>query len=445
MRLRPRNGARACAVLLSAAALTWGGPAHVAAQERPIAFRGARVHTVTGGVIESGTVLIQGGKIRAVGANIAVPDGADVRDASGKVIIPGLVDTHSHVAIRDDVNEGSGPVQPALRALDAIEPLHESVRMAQAGGITTANIMPGSGNVMGGQTAYVKMRGRAVAEMLICRDPLAEICGGMKMANGENPKGYGRRGQEPMTRMAVAALQRETFVQAQDYRAKWDAYGAAQRRNDKDAKPPERDLGMEAVVEILERKRTVHFHTHRADDILTAMRLAEEFGFELVLQHVTEAYKVAAEIASRKVPASIIVIDSPGGKHEAADFRLENGAILERAGVKVAIHTDDWITESRLFLRSGALAVRGGMSPEAALRALTQNAAEMMRLGDRVGSIEPGKDADLVVLSGEPFSAYTHVLETWIEGEKVFDRTDPEDRRYATGGFAVERYPERAP
>lgn len=432
------------AVALSAAtAASLAAPTF--AQERPIAFRGAKVYTVTGGVIENGTVVIQGGKIRAVGAQAAVPDGAEVRDVAGRVILPGLVDTHSHVAIRGDVNEGSGPVQPALRALDAIEPLHESVRMAQAGGITTANIMPGSGNVMGGQTAYVKMRGRTIAEMLICRDPLAEVCGGMKMANGENPKGYGRRGQEPMTRMAVAGLQRGTFVKALNYKAKWDAYRAAQRRGDKDAKPPERDLGMDAVLEILDRKRTVHFHTHRADDVVTAMRLAEEFGFDLVLQHVTEAYKVAAEIAARKIPASIIIIDSPGGKHEAADFRLENGALLEKAGVKVAIHTDDWITESRLFLRSGALAVRGGMSREGTLRALTQNAAEMMGLGDRVGSIEPGKDADLVVLSGEPFSVYTHVLETWIEGAKVFDRSDPDDRRYATGGFAAEDYPEVGP
>lgn len=435
---------RAITAAVLAAATTGFSADATFAQERPIAFQGARVYTVTGGVIENGTVVIQGGKIRAVGATVAVPDGAEVRDVAGKVILPGLVDTHSHVAIRGDVNEGTGPVQPALRALDAIEPLHESVRMAQAGGITTANIMPGSGNVMGGQTAYVKMRGRTIAEMLLCRDPLADVCGGMKMANGENPKGYGRRGQEPMTRMAVAALQRETFIQAQNYKGKWDAYRAEQRR-DRDAKAPERDLGMEAVLEILDRKRTVHFHTHRADDVVTAMRLAEEFGFDLVLQHVTEAYKVAAEIAARKIPASIIIIDSPGGKHEAADFRLENGALLEQAGVKVAIHTDDWITESRLFLRSGALAVRAGMSREGALRALTQNAAEMMGLGDRVGSIEPGKDADLVVLSGEPFSVYTHVLETWIEGAKVFDRSDPGDRRYATGGFAAEDYPEVAP
>jgi imidazolonepropionase-like amidohydrolase len=405
------------------------------------------VYTVAGGVLENGTVVIERGKITAVGdaARVAVPSGAEVRDVSGKVIIPGLVDTHSHVAIRGDTNEGSGPVQPGLRALDAIDPMHPSVRMAQAGGVTTANIMPGSGNVMGGQTAYVKMRGRTIDEMLICGDPQTEICGGMKMANGENPKGYGRRGQEPMTRMAVAALQREIFVKAQNYKAKWDAYREAARRRDRDAKAPDRDLELDPVVEILERKRTVHFHTHRADDIRTAMRLADEFGFDLVLQHVTEAYKVADAIARRNVPASIILIDSPGGKHEAADFRLENGAILEKAGVKVAIHTDDWITESRLFLRSGALAVRGGMSPEGALRALTLAAAEMMGLAGRVGSIEQGKDADLVVLSGEPFSVYTHVLETWIEGEKVFDRTDSEDRRYATGGYRVDDYPELAP
>ena len=280
----------------------------------------------------------------------------------------------------------------------------------------------------------------------------------MKMANGENPKrAYGSQKKAPATRMAVAALQRQLFVKAQNYQKKWDAYRKAKQEEreqvqDQDAKEgsatepakePERDLTLEPVVEILQGKRTVHFHTHRADDILTVLRLADEFGFKLVLQHVTEGYKVAQEIARRNVPCSIIVLDSPGGKHEAAQFAFTNAAVLEQAGVTVAIHTDDPVTDSRFLLRSAALAIRGGMSEEGALKALTIHGAEMLDLQDRVGSIEVGKDADLVVLSGPPFSVYSQVLATYVEGEVVFDRNRPGDKRYATGGFAVAgRYPE---
>jgi imidazolonepropionase-like amidohydrolase len=196
------------------------------------------------------------------------------------------------------------------------------------------------------------------------------------------------------------------------------------------------------MLEVLDGRRIVHHHTHRADDILTVLRIADEFGHRVVLQHATEAYLVADAIAARDVPVSAIVVDSPGGKHEALNLSFENPGILERSGVSVAIHTDDMITSSRLFLRSGALAVRGGMSEAGALRALTLNPARMLDLGDRVGSLEPGKDADFVVLSGPPFSVRTRVLETWIEGERAFDASDPTDRLYQTGGFQVsERYP----
>jgi imidazolonepropionase-like amidohydrolase len=284
---------------------------------------------------------------------------------------------------------------------------------------------------VGGQTAYVKLRGATVEAMLI-----EGATGGLKMANGENPKRvYGKREKAPHTRMAVTALQRELLVDAQAYREE-------RERGSDDDSPLARNLALEPIVEVLEGQRTVHYHTHRADDIMSALRLREEFGFDLVLQHATEAFVVANQIAAAQVPVSIIVIDSPGGKHEAMRLRFTNGEELERAGVRVAIHTDDPITSSRLFLRSAAFAVRGGMSPDAALRAVTLEAARMLHLDERLGSLEVGKDADLVVLSGEPFSVYTKVLETWIEGERVFDRSDPNDRIYATGGFATERRPE---
>jgi imidazolonepropionase-like amidohydrolase len=290
--------------------------------------------------------------------------------------------------------------------------------------------MPGSGNVVGGQTAYVKLRGDTVEEMLI-RGPDGEpVLGGMKMANGENPK-RARAGPEkpagnPATRMGAAFLERKLFVEALEYRKKHEA----------------RDLRLEPMLEVLDGRRIVHHHTHRADDILTVLRIADEFGHRVVLQHATEAWLVAGEIARRRVPVSTLVVDAPGGKHEALNLRMETPAILERAGVQVALHTDDFITSSRLLLRMAALAVQGGMSEAGALRAVTLHAAEMLDLGARLGSLEPGKDADLVVLSGPPFSVRTRVLETWIEGEKVFDAADPVDRLYQSGGFGVaERYP----
>src|SRR5262249_44212369 len=193
----------------------------------------------------------------------------------------------------------------------------------------------------------------------------------------------------------------------------------------KEAKAPDTEIALEPLVEVLERKRTVHFHTHRADDLMTALRLAQEFDFEIVLQHATEGYRVADELARRKVPVSLTLVDSPGGKLEAAGLLEENAAVLDKAGVKVAINTDDWITESRFFLRTGAIAVRGGMSEAAALKALTLHGAQMLHLDDRLGSLEKGKDADIVVLSGPPFSVYTQVLETYIDGVRAFYRTPP--------------------
>ena len=268
------------------------------------------------------------------------------------------------------------------------------------------------------------------------------------MANGENPKrAYGSKNQAPGTRMRLAALQREQYIKAQDYRRKWESYRKAvdAARGDKAKIPaePDRDLGLESLVEVLERKRTVHFHSHRADDIMTVARLAEEFGFEVVLQHGTEATSVADELARRKIPVSLTIPDSPGGKPEVDDLIEENAAILDKAGVKVAINTDDFITESRFLLRTGAIAMRGGLSEASALKALTINPAEMMHLDKRIGSIEPGKDADFVVLSGRPFSVYTQVLQTYIDGQKRYDRADASQANYAVGGFALPEHVRR--
>ncbi len=417
----------------------------VAAEEPTIVYRGARILTATGAPIDKGTLVIRKNKIIAIGpeSDTPIPQGAEVIDLTGKTIIPGLVDTHSHIGIwskphvsaNNDGNEGSGPVQPALRALDAIQPDDPGIRMATAGGVTTANIMPGSANVIGGQTIYVKLRGRTIEEMRIIP---ATVVGGLKMANGENPKRWNFEGRKmaPGTRMKVAALQREQFAKARDYRRAWQRYRQAKEQG-KDVPQPEIDLALEPLVEVLQRKRTVHFHSHRADDLMTAIRLSKEFDFELVLQHCTEGYRIVEELVREKIPVSLTLVDSPGGKLEVAGLLEENAAILSKAGVKVAINTDDSITESRFLLRTGAIAVRGGMSEDAALRALTLHGAQMLHLDDRLGSLQTGKDADFVVLSGSPFSVYTQVLQTYIDGKCVFDRSKQQDWSYQTGGFAL--------
>ncbi|MCE9534344.1 MAG: amidohydrolase family protein, partial [Planctomycetes bacterium] len=203
------------------------------------------------------------------------------------------------------------------------------------------------------------------------------------------------------------------------------------------ATPPESDLSLDPLVEVLERKRTVHFHCHRADDLMTALRIAEEFDFDIVLQHGTEGYRITDELAKRKIPVSLTLVDSPGGKLEVMGRLDENAAILEKAGILVAINTDDSVTESRFYLRTGSIAVNGGLSEDGGVRALTINPAKMLKLDHRIGSLEKGKEADFVILSGAPFSIYTHVLATYIDGVSQFDRTSKRDWTYQAGGFAV--------
>lgn len=399
------------------------------AQDKPVAFINAKIIPIVGAQIESGVIVVHKGKIVSVGATGAmkVPSDATVIDAKGQVIMPGLVDSHSHIGEGAGA-DASSPIQPDVRLLDGINARSSSLQRAQSGGITTVNVMPGSGHLDSGQTLYLKLRDDAAKiDDLLLYDKAGKYMGGIKFANGTNPIRAGG-GTFPGTRAKSAALVREQFIKAREYRDKVKKAGTDA------SKLPPRDLGMEALIEALEGKRMVHFHTHRHDDIMTAIRLRDEFGFRMVLQHVSEAWKVADEIAKAKVAASIIFIDSPGGKLETIDLKAENGAALEKAGALTGFHTDDGITDSRWFLRSGGMAVRTGMSRDKALYALTMANAIMLDLGDRVGSLEKGKDADLVILSGDPLSVYTHVEQTWVEGKKVFDRADPKDRLIATGG-----------
>lgn len=402
------------------------------AQELPQAYIGARIIPIVGQPIENGVLLIERGKITAVGARntVNIPANAEQTDVSGKTIMPGLVDSHSHVGQVAGA-DGSAPIQPEVRVLDSVNVLDNGIQRAQAGGITTVNVMPGSGHLDSGQTLYLKVKdGRTIDDLLIL-DKNGKYMGGIKFANGTNPLRPGSTGPFPGTRARSASLVREVFVKAMDYREK------IRRAGDDKSKLPPRDLGMESLVEVLEGKRVVHFHTHRHDDIMTALRLQKEFGFRLVLQHVSEGWKVADEIAKANVPASIIMIESPGGKLEAVDLRYETGAILDKAGAAFGYHTDDYITDSRMFLRSAALGVRAGLSREKALFAMTMAGARMLDLQDRIGSLEKGKDADFILLSGDPLSIYTQVLQTFVEGVKVFDRANPKDREIAVGGLNI--------
>ncbi|MCY3965587.1 MAG: amidohydrolase family protein [Acidobacteria bacterium] len=422
-------------VVLSLALVPPALPA--AAQDDPHVFRGARLLPIAGEPIDDGVLVVQGGRITSVGGpDTRTPRGAVEHDVSGKVLMPGLVDTHSHVG---SVSGGdrSSPLHPEVRNLDSIDVASDSIWRARAGGITTVNIMSGSGHLMSGQTAYVKLRdgARTIEDWLYCDDPLTGICGGLKMANGTNSIGAP---PFPGTRAKSAALVRNLYHEAVEYRDKM-AVAEADEDDENGGEPARRDLRMEALVEVLDGRRIVQHHTHRHNDIATVLRLQEEFGFRVVVQHGTESWKVAEELAAAGVPVSITWIDAPGGKEETIDWNMEMGAILERAGVDVSFNTDDSVTDSRLLFRAAAIAVRYGMSREKAIEGLTLAPARALGLEDRIGSLEAGKDADFVILSGDPLSTYTKVEQTWVEGTMIYDRANPDHRKYAVGGYKVYR------
>ena len=384
------------------------------ARRGPLAIVGGRVVPVAGPPVEDGVVLVADGRIEAVGRDLRVPEGAERVDAAGKVVLPGLVDAHTHLGVHEeaegwagqDTNEMTDPVTPQVRALDAINPADLGFADAVAGGVLTVNVNPGSGNPIGGQSAAIRSAGRTVDEMLL-RAP-----SGLKSALGENPKRvYGDRKQLPSTRLGTAAVIRDALVKTGNYLAKLD-------RGDDD--PPERDLRWEALGLVLKGEIPWRQHCHRADDIATALRLAGEFGYRLVVDHGTEAVLLADQLAERGVPILIGPLLTSRSKVELRNRSLANPGRLAAAGVEVGIITDHPVVPVHLLHVSAALAVREGLDPAAALRAVTIVPARVLGLDDRLGSLEPGKDATLCVWSGDPLDARSRVETAWIDGRQVY-------------------------
>ncbi len=395
-----------------------------------IAIKNGKVLTITHGTIEGGTVLIEGDKIKAIGKDVAVPAGAEVIDATGKWVTPGLIDAHSHVAIfgepmvepLNDGNEMTDPITPHVRAIDAVNPADPAIPDVLSAGVTAVWTGPGSGNVVGGQGIVIKLAGRTIDEMLVTTAKPT-----MKMALGENPKRvYGSQKKFPSTRMGNAAALRDALVKAQNYlekfrRAEEDAAKESKEKKTKvEPKYPERDLKMEALSKVLTREYRCRIHCHRADDILTAIRVAEEFGLDFTIEHTTEGWKIADILAEKRVRCTVGPNDLVRVKMECENFSLANAGILAKKGVKLAIQVDGFSNTRWLPVHAGML-VRFGMPEDEAMRALTLNPAEILGVDDRMGSLDPGKDADVSIFSGNPLCTMTRCEKVFIGGKEVFD------------------------
>jgi imidazolonepropionase-like amidohydrolase len=392
-----------------------------------IAITNATIMCPIQGVIKNGIVLFDKGKIVKIGKSITIPTKAKKINAKGQYVLPGFIDAHCHHGLFDgsigwagmDGNEMTTPITPEMRGMDGFNPFEASLREITSGGVTCINTGPGSGNVISGEAFVIKPMGGNVVDEMIVMSPSA-----LKIALGENPKRvHGADNKRmPSTRMGVAALLRKTLTDGQNYLNEWKAFGAkAREANEKGEavpKPPNRDLGLETIAKVLKRQIPLHAHSHRADDIATIIRIAEEFNLRLVIIHCTEGHKIAKHIAKKGVPAVIGPTMLWVTKPETKERGFETAVILNKAGVKVALQTDS-LTPMNYFPLLPMYAIKHGMSREDALRCVTMNPAEILAIEDRVGSLEPGKDADLVIWSGDPFDFYSEVTQVFINGKKV--------------------------
>jgi imidazolonepropionase-like amidohydrolase len=390
-----------------------------------IAIMGGRVVPIEGEPIDGGTVLVIDGKIVAVaGPDLTPPPGVERVDARGHWVLPGLIDAHTHLGAREegegwaghDTNELTGPIQAHVRVLDAINPADEGFRDAIAGGVLTAGVTPGSGNPIGGQTVAIHCWGRTVDDMVL-RSPA-----GMKSALGENPKRVlGERRVNPSSRLGTAAAIRTALVDTLNYLEK-----EQEQSQEKEGSPERmrltqsRDLKHEALARVLRREIPWRQHCHRADDIATALRLAAEFGYDLVIDHGTEAYLIADKIAAAGVPVVTGPLITARSKVELRNRTMANPGLLAAAGVTVAIATDHPVVPVHLLIVQAALAIRDGLDRDTALRAVTITPARIMRVADRIGSLVPGKDADVVLWSGDPLDVMSRAEVAYIGGREVY-------------------------
>lgn len=400
------------------------------AQERTTLIRNATILTITNGTIENGSILIRGSKIAAVGKDLTTPAGANVIDATGMYVMPGIIDSHSHTAVEGGVNEVSLPNTGMVRIADAMTANDISAYRQLSGGTTMALILHGSANAIGGESQIAKWKwGKPVSEWLVPDAPRT-----IKFALGENPKSAnfrpppGQPRQYPATRMGVEEVVRKSFVDARDYLAAWEEYEAKKKRGEA-AIPPRRDLLMETMAGILRGEVDVHAHGYRADELLMLLNLADEMGFKIrELQHVLEGYKIAPEIAKHGAGAGTF-IDWWGYKAEAYDAIPHNVALMVRGNVLTSVNSDSDELARHLNHDAAKAMKYGGLTEEEALRLITINPAKQLRLDHRLGSIEAGKDADLAIWNGHPLSTYSRVEKTFIEGEIYFDRARDLERR----------------
>ncbi|MBL8958962.1 MAG: amidohydrolase family protein [Gemmatimonadetes bacterium] len=382
-----------------------------AAAQDVLVVRGATVHTAVGAPLANATIVVRDGKVAAVGTNVAVPAGARVLDVAGKVIIPGMIDEHSHIgALPTDLNDRPMIIGPQHRFLDALDLEDPAWKEAVQGGVTTVTTGPGSGENVSGMAVIIKTFG-ADRDKRIVKEK-----GGMKFAMG--PK---RSDAYPATAMGVAANLRQYLIRTQEYMATWKRWEDGGRQG----AAPARDLGYEAMSEVLTRKVRVRTHVHSATDVMTILRLKDEFGFDLTLHHSTEAYKVAAEVAKRGVSAVVLPLGPRIGVTEDA---MRGPYELWKAGVKIAMHTDHPVINQKYLRLCAALAMRYGLPEADALKAITINVAEIAGVADRVGSIEVGKDADFVVMNGPWYEPMSRIDLVVGDGQVVYDRATEERR-----------------
>ena len=375
----------------------------------------AKIYTVTGPVYEDGTILFEDGKIVAAGADIEIPENAEITDARGGIVTPGLIDIHTHIGVfpglntmpgSSDGNEMSNPITPEVRALDAVNPSDISIEKTRKAGFTTVYTLPGSANLIGGTGIALKLRGKTVEEMAI---PNTE---NMKFAFGENPKRvYGSDRKMPVTRMGNAALVRKTLYEAKNYSDALLAY-----ENGKSEKPKP-DFRLDPLVPVVRGQMRCRMHAHRADDIMTAIRIGKEFNLDFSIEHCTEGWKIADVLAENHIPCMVGPMMMGPLKEEMWGERLDMAAILENAGVNICLIADMSYDTQWLPIKIG-VAIREGLPWEKALEAVTIRPAKKIGLENRIGSIEPGKDADFAIFDGDPFSNYTKCLHTFIDGKE---------------------------